>query len=100
MLGEWRRHRRAIYEGREVIHSIQGLVAELADAHGLGPCPARGGGSNPLRPTNHFWVLLKKYEAKRAVSVARRVDPYVMFGVLGNCLFQGQGKQSKHTEAE
>jgi hypothetical protein len=27
-------------------------VAELADAHGLGPCPARGGGSNPLRPTN------------------------------------------------
>jgi hypothetical protein len=37
--------------GREVIHSIQGLVAELADAHGLGPCPARGGGSNPLRPT-------------------------------------------------
>lgn len=27
-------------------------VAELADAHGLGPCPERGGGSSPLSGTN------------------------------------------------
>ncbi len=30
---------------------IYAPVAELAYAHGLGPCPARVGGSNPLGST-------------------------------------------------
>ena len=34
-----------------------GSVAELAYAHGLGPCPARGGGSTPLRPTKFMRSL-------------------------------------------
>ena len=33
-------------------------MAELADAHDLGSCPARGGGSSPLRPTNLFGHIL------------------------------------------
>jgi hypothetical protein len=38
-----------------VYNALHGLVAELADAHDLGSCPARGGGSSPLRPTkNHI----------------------------------------------
>ncbi len=32
-------------------------VAELADAHGLGPCPARGGGSSPLSGTRESCAL-------------------------------------------
>lgn len=37
-----------------MIESGRGPVAELADAHGLGPCPARGEGSSPFRPTKEF----------------------------------------------
>ena len=33
-----------------------GSVAELAYAHGLGPCPERDGGSTPLRPTKLYYL--------------------------------------------
>ncbi len=37
---------------------IYAPVAELAYAHGLGPCPARVGGSNPLGSTNNLiWYM-------------------------------------------
>ena len=33
------------------LFTLLAAVAELADAHGLGPCEATRGGSNPLRGT-------------------------------------------------
>lgn len=35
-------------------------MAELAYAHGLGPCPERGGGSTPLRPTKIMTAAIQK----------------------------------------
>jgi hypothetical protein len=32
-------------------------VAKLADAHGLGPCPVRGGGSSPLLGTSGYGLV-------------------------------------------
>ena len=33
--------------------ALQGRMAELVDAHALGACPARDGGSSPLPPINN-----------------------------------------------
>jgi hypothetical protein len=44
-----------------------GPVAELADAHGLGPCPARGEGSSPFRPT-------AVPAARRPTEISRKQD--------------------------
>ncbi len=35
-----------------MIYSVYAVLAELADAHGSGPCEATHGGSNPLDRTN------------------------------------------------
>ncbi|GEM_PF-2719384 len=38
-----------------IVEGVAG-VAKLVDAHGLGPCSARSGGSSPLPGTMYFWV--------------------------------------------
>ena len=44
-------------------------MAELVYAHGLGPCPARGGGSIPLRPTNMISALQKQEDGTIILTV-------------------------------
>ena len=41
----------AIGRGFDPCLAHDGRVAELADAHGLGPCAERLGGSSPLSPS-------------------------------------------------
>ncbi len=46
---------------------VQGPVAKLADAQGLGPCGAILGGSSPLRPTKYYMANTNQKEITKSL---------------------------------
>ena len=45
-------------------------MAELADAHGLGPCAERRAGSSPVPGTNYYLRAMTRYQGRIAQCVS------------------------------